>query len=82
MSLTTLFNSLTEPTEGEGKTQTKAKTRIWLAEVAKEVEQEVGGKVVSEEEVALKKERSLSNLAAAAGAAAGVGAAGSSKAKI
>jgi molybdopterin-biosynthesis enzyme MoeA-like protein len=29
--------------------------RIWLAEVAREVEQEVGGKVVSEEEVAKRK---------------------------
>ncbi|XP_006455316.1 hypothetical protein AGABI2DRAFT_153347 [Agaricus bisporus var. bisporus H97] len=38
------------------------KTRLWLAEVAQEVEMEVGGKVVSEEEVALKRGRSLSNL--------------------
>lgn len=29
--------------------------KIWLAEVAKEVEQEIGGKVVSEEEVAAQK---------------------------
>ncbi|KXN89749.1 hypothetical protein AN958_05289, partial [Leucoagaricus sp. SymC.cos] len=40
----------------------KAQARIWLAEVAKEVETEVGGKVVSEEEVALRKERSSSSL--------------------
>ena len=31
-------------------------TRVWLAEVAREVEIEVGGKVVSDEEIAQKKE--------------------------
>ncbi|KAF9448103.1 Molybdopterin binding protein [Macrolepiota fuliginosa MF-IS2] len=45
----------------------KTQTRIWLAEVAKEVEAEVGGKVVSEEEVALKKEKSNSSLRSAKG---------------
>lgn len=33
----------------------KAGGKIWLAEVAKEVEQEIGGKVTSEEEVAAQK---------------------------
>ena len=31
-------------------------TRVWLAEVAREVEIEVGGRVVSDEEIAQKKE--------------------------
>ncbi|KAG7095806.1 hypothetical protein E1B28_006506 [Marasmius oreades] len=39
-----------------GKKLKKGPPRIWLAEVAKEVEREVGGRVVSEEEVAEKKE--------------------------
>jgi len=34
--------------------------KIWLAEVAREVEQEVGGRVVSEEEVAAQKRDSES----------------------
>lgn len=34
--------------------------KIWLAEVAKEVEQEIGGRVVSEEEVAAHKARETS----------------------
>jgi len=38
--------------EGEGK--------VWLAEVAKEVEQEIEGRVVSEEEVAAQKRESES----------------------
>lgn len=40
----------------------KSSTRVWIAEVAKEVEREVGGKIVSEEEVALKRDRSSSSL--------------------
>jgi hypothetical protein len=54
----------------------KAQTRLWLAEVAQEVEIEVGGKVVSEEEVALKRERSFSsglNQSASTASAAGEG---------
>ena len=35
------------------------KNKVWLAEVAKEVEQEVGGRVVSEEEVAAQKRESV-----------------------
>jgi hypothetical protein len=33
--------------------------RIWLADVAREVEKEVGGRVVSEEEVAAQKKESV-----------------------
>ncbi|KAL9709342.1 hypothetical protein Ac2012v2_007698 [Leucoagaricus gongylophorus] len=40
----------------------KSQTRVWIAEVAKEVEREIGGKIVSEEEVALKRGRSSSSL--------------------
>ncbi|KAL0570644.1 hypothetical protein V5O48_011311 [Marasmius crinis-equi] len=40
----------------DGKNPKKGPPRIWLAEVAKEVEREIGGRVVSEEEVAEKKE--------------------------
>lgn len=36
----------------------KAGGKIWLAEVAKEVEEEIGGKVTSEEEVAAQKRAS------------------------
>jgi len=42
-------NGLDDPEEAEGP------PRIWLTEVAREVEQEVGGQVVSEEEVARRK---------------------------
>lgn len=35
------------------------KGRLWLAEVAKEVEREVGGRIWSEEEVAAQKRESL-----------------------
>lgn len=36
--------------------QGKGNDRLWLADVAREVEQEIGGRVVSDEEVAQKKE--------------------------
>ena len=36
----------------------RGENKVWLAEVAKEVEQEVGGRVVSEEEVAAQKRES------------------------
>ncbi|KAL0066868.1 hypothetical protein AAF712_006063 [Marasmius tenuissimus] len=42
--------------DSNGKKLKKGPPRIWLAEVAKEVEQEIGGRIVSEEEVAEKKE--------------------------
>ncbi|KAJ6593778.1 MoaB/Mog domain-containing protein [Mycena capillaripes] len=45
-------NGVEEPDEDNGK---KGLPRIWLAEVAREVEREVGGQVVSEEEVAKRK---------------------------
>jgi len=38
----------------------KGEGKVWLAEVAKEVEQEIEGKVVSEEEVAAQKRESES----------------------
>jgi hypothetical protein len=46
--------------------------RIWLAEVAREVEQEVGGQIVSEDEVARKKGQGK-ELAAAVEVAASMG---------
>ncbi|KAF5348786.1 hypothetical protein D9756_009764 [Leucocoprinus leucothites] len=53
---------LPTPASSDDNGNGKAQARIWLAEVAREVEKEVGGKVVSEEEVALKRERSSSSL--------------------
>lgn len=44
------------PTYVDSETRKKGPPRVWLAEVAKEVEKEVGGRVVSDEEVAEKKE--------------------------
>jgi hypothetical protein len=34
----------------------QGRSRLWLADVAREVETEIGGRVVSDEEVAQKKE--------------------------
>ena len=41
--------------------------KIWLADVAREVEKEVRGRVVSEEEVAAQKKASLNNAGASVG---------------
>lgn len=39
----------------------QGRNRLWLADVAREVEVEIGGKVVSDEEVAQKKEEARTN---------------------
>lgn len=38
--------------------------KVWLADIAQEVEREIGGKIASEEEIAQKKEASSPELAA------------------
>ncbi|KAJ7481706.1 MoaB/Mog domain-containing protein [Mycena latifolia] len=48
-------NDVNEVNGHGGSAGTKGPPRIWLAEVAREVEQEVGGQVVSDEEVARRK---------------------------
>lgn len=44
------------PTASSAQEGSNDAPRIWLAQVAQEVEDEVGGKIVTEEEVAKKKE--------------------------
>ncbi|KAF8967935.1 MoaB/Mog domain-containing protein [Flammula alnicola] len=50
-----VFVSLIGRDLNPGDGDSKSGGKIWLAEVAKEVEEEIGGKVVSEEEVAAQK---------------------------
>ncbi|EAU84070.1 hypothetical protein CC1G_06932 [Coprinopsis cinerea okayama7 len=47
-----------EPRPSSPGRKARMKTRVWLAEIAREVEKEVGGRVLSEEEVAQQKEAS------------------------
>jgi len=49
----------------DGLAGENGQTRVWLAEVAREVEIEVGGMVVSDEEIAQKKEEGIVNSASA-----------------
>jgi len=42
-----------------GRDLNNGNKKIWLADVAREVEKEVGGRVVSEEEVAAQKKESV-----------------------
>ncbi|KAJ7045393.1 MoaB/Mog domain-containing protein [Mycena alexandri] len=56
LTTTTTMGAAQNPEVGvEDDRMSEGPPRIWLAEVAREVEQEVGGEIVSEEEVAKRK---------------------------
>lgn len=54
-----VFVSLIGRDLGNGINTEDGQGKLWLADVAREVEREVGGRVVSEEEIAKKKEERL-----------------------